>query len=166
MSCMLKHSFVLFFLCCLMIGCEGNNMRSTEKMELSTIKDVPTSSWEKLSQRKIFFGHQSVGYNVITDIGNIMEENPQIKLNIVKTTDVKNFDAPVFAHDWIGANMDPQSKTEAFENILNNGVGEKTDIAFMKFCYVDVTAQTDIENEDGSRRAAEQLLIFLANIPQ
>ena len=114
--------------------------------EFPSIKDIPTSSWEKLSQRKIFFGHQSVGYNIITGIDNIMKENPQIKLNIVKTTDVKNFDASIFAHDWIGANMDPQSKTEAFENILNNGVGEKTDIAFMKFCYVDVTAQTDIEN--------------------
>ena len=127
------------------MSCNGGEMEE-KTTEFPSIKDVPTSSWEQLAQRKIFFGHQSVGYNIITGIDNIMKENPQIKLNIVKTTDVKNFDASIFAHDWIGANMDPQSKTEAFENILNNGVGEKTDIAFMKFCYVDVTAQTDIEN--------------------
>jgi len=136
---------VTFFMSILITSCNGGEM-AEKTTKFPSMKDVPTSSWKKFSQRNIFFGHQSVGNNIITGIDNIMKENPQIKLNIVKTTDIKNFDAPVFAHDWIGANMDPQSKTEAFENILNNGVGEKTDIAFMKFCYVDVTSQTDSEN--------------------
>ena len=115
-------------------------------VQFPSIKDMPASAWEKLAEKKIYFGHQSVGYNIITGINKIMEENPQIKLNIVKTSGAKDFDVAIFAHDWIGANMNPQSKTEAFENILSDGIGEKTDIAFMKFCYVDVTARTGVEN--------------------
>jgi len=33
---------------------------------------------EKLSQKKIYFGHQSVGFNIIDGIKDIMKENPQI----------------------------------------------------------------------------------------
>lgn len=139
-----KQIIITIILSSLIIVCNGGAMEE-KTTNFPILKDVPASKWEELSQKKIYFGHQSVGYNIITGINKIMAENPQIKLNIVKTTDIKDFNGAVFAHDWIGENMNPQSKIEDFENILRNGIGEKTDIAFMKFCYVDVTSRTDIE---------------------
>ena len=141
----IRPLLIILLLSTLCNSCNGGEM-AEKTIKFPSIKDVPASAWEKLAQKKIYFGHQSVGYNIITGINEIMGENPQIKLNIVKTSDAKDFDVAIFAHDWIGENMNPQSKTEAFENILSNGVGKKIDIAFMKFCYVDVTARTDIEN--------------------
>ena len=62
-----------------------------------SVKDIPTAKWEKLSQKKIYFGHQSVGFNIIDGIKDLMKENPQIKLNIIETTDQSDFKSGLFA---------------------------------------------------------------------
>jgi hypothetical protein len=103
-----------------------------------SIDDVPREYWAKLAEKKIFFGHQSVGYNIIEGIKDIMRERNYIKLNIVKTREPEQFDQPIFAHAQVGWNTDPASKIEAFENIMDTGVGNKVDIAFFKLCYIDV----------------------------
>lgn len=113
--------------------------------ELPSIKDISNSSWEKLSQKKIYFGHQSVGFNIIEGIKDLMKENPQIKLNIVETSEPEALNNPLFAHSRVGSNMDPKSKTDAFASLMDKGTGDKADIAFFKFCYVDITGQTDVQ---------------------
>lgn len=111
-------------------GCEDNSMK-TSAIKFQSINDIPQEKWEKLAQKSIFFGHQSVGFNILNGLNLIMADNPHIKLNIV--------------HKWIGENTKPKSKIDAFDNILRNGVGDKVDIAFMKFCYVDITSSTDVD---------------------
>jgi hypothetical protein len=109
------------------------------------IKDVPASTWEKLSQKKIYFGHQSVGYNIIDGIKDVMKENPQIKLNIVETSNPADLNSGIFAHSTIGKNMDPKSKVDEFVTFMENGIGNKTDIVALKYCYVDVMKDSDVE---------------------
>lgn len=111
-----------------------------------SIKDVPTSAWEKLSQKKIYFGHQSVGYNIIDGIKDVLKENPQIKLNIVETSNPADFNSSVFAHSRVGKNQDPKSKVDGFVDLMENGIGNNADIAALKFCYVDIMSGSDIEN--------------------
>jgi hypothetical protein len=108
------------------------------KVALPSIDDVPMEYWAKLAEKKIFFGHMSVGYNIIEGVKDILRERNYIKLNIVETCAPLEFDRPIFAHAQLGRNMYPVSKIEAFENIMDAGVGNKADIAFFKFCYVDV----------------------------
>ncbi|MHC4461912.1 MAG: SGNH/GDSL hydrolase family protein [Planctomycetota bacterium] len=108
------------------------------KIGLPSIDDVPREYWVKLAEKKIFFGHKSVGYNIIEGVKDIMRERDYIKLNIVETHDPAQFDQPIFAHAQVGRNTDPASKIKAFEKIMDTGVGKKVDIAFFKFCYVDV----------------------------
>lgn len=103
-----------------------------------------TGKWEALSQQKIYFGHQSVGFNIVDGIKDIMKENEKLTLNIKETSDPKDFSAPIFAHSRVGQNTDLKSKIEAFEQTINQGIGEKADIAFFKFCYVDIKEQTDV----------------------
>jgi hypothetical protein len=109
------------------------------------IKDIPVSRWEALSEKKIYFGHQSVGFNIIDGLKDLMKENPQIKLNIVESHDPADFSSPLFAHSPIGKNYNPISKIDDFKKFMDNGIGNNADIAFFKFCFVDVTAETDIQ---------------------
>lgn len=107
-----------------------------------TIQDIPQEKWDALSRKRIFFGHQSVGYNIITGVEELLKKYPNIRLHIVRKSD-SPFNGPAFAHDWIGSNMNPESKINAFSGIMHRFSGN-VDIAFMKFCYVDITAATNI----------------------
>ena len=140
-----KSFFITLFFLTFLISCNGGKM-SEEAIKFPSIKDVPASAWEKLAQKKIYFGHQSVGFNIVDGIKDLMKENPQIKLNIVETADQSDFGAGLFAHSKVGKNTDPGSKIDAFSNILNKGIGKKADIAFFKFCYVDVRTETEVRN--------------------
>lgn len=119
---------------------------SEETIKFPSIKDVPASAWEKLSQKKIYFGHHSVGHNIIDGIKDLMKENPKIKLNIVETADQSDFKLGLFAHSGVGKNTDPKSKIDEFAKFINKGIGKKADIAFFKFCYVDVRTGTEVRN--------------------
>lgn len=122
----------------------GNNGSRSNIMQ-SDQKKVVEKSIVQLSGKKIFFGHQSVGFNIIDGIGDLFNQTSGKKLNIMETRNPADFNQPVFAHATIGANCDPSSKLADFEKILLSGVGDKVDIAFFKFCYVDITAGSDVE---------------------
>jgi hypothetical protein len=126
-------------------SCSGDKMEPTTNKTLLSIKDVPTESWEKLSQKKIYFGHQSVGFNIIDGIKDVVKENPQIKLNIIETENPADFGTPLFAHSRVGKNTDPKSKCDAFARFMDKGLGNKADIAFLKLCYVDIFPGTDVK---------------------
>ena len=116
-----------------------------QKVTLPSIKDVSASSWENLAKNKIYFGHQSVGNNIINGINDLMREYPQIKLKIVETSDQADFKLGIFAHSRVGENMDPISKISGFENYMKSGIGGKADKAFFKFCYIDINPKTEVE---------------------
>jgi hypothetical protein len=135
--------FAISLIALAIICCSGGRMEPTSKTTLPSINNVPAEAWQKLSQKKIYFGHQSVGYNIVDGIRDIMKENPQIVLNIVETSNPSDFSAPIFGHSAIGENTNPKSKSDAFTNIIVAGLGEKVDIALFKFCYVDFGLNTD-----------------------
>ncbi len=130
---------------------------SEQRGKLPNINDVPSSAWEKLSQESIYFGHQSVGYNIIEGLKDVMREHPEIRLKIVESTNASDLSPGTFMHSRVGKNTDPQSKVDEFYRFLEQGIGNKADIAGVKFCYVDVRANTDINNVfDGYRTRIEK----------
>lgn len=132
------------FISLILITSHGGTMAETTT-QFSNEKDVPESVWKTLAEKKIYFGHQSVGFNILAGVRDIMAENPLITLNIVETHDPADFENPLLAHSTVGKNTDPQSKINAFANVLEKGIGEKADVAFFKFCYVDFHSNTNIE---------------------
>jgi hypothetical protein len=82
---------------------------------------------------------------MIEGINDLAKENPQIRLNIVETSSPASFDRPVFAHSRVGRNEDPKSKIEAFAQYMESGIGNRTEIAFFKFCYIDILSATDVD---------------------
>lgn len=113
------------------------------KIILSKIEDIPRNCWARLNRLKIFFGHQSVGYNIIDGMKDVLKDYNCIDLNLVETFDPEQFGQPIFAHTQVGRNTDPLSKIRNFEEIMDSGIGDVIDIAFFKFCYIDIFGDTD-----------------------
>lgn len=140
-----KMKFIItYILLSLALVFIGGNM-ALEADQLKAINDIPEDAWKKLSQYTIFFGHQSVGYNILEGINDVMKENKEFKLRVIETTNPNDLTTPAFAHSRVGENRLSQSKLDSFSEYLSNGIGKKTDIAFIKFCYVDINKGTDIE---------------------
>jgi len=117
----------------------------TSSKTMLTLDDIQPASWEKLAQKKIFFGHQSVGNNIMKGIEELMQKNSNIRLHVLETSKPSDFSSGVFAHYSIGQNEKPESKIQDFARIMDQGIGGQADLALFKFCFVDITASTDIQ---------------------
>jgi hypothetical protein len=140
----MKTILIFCILVSFVVGCEGGKVMY-EKGGPQSMSKIPETAWKELSQKKIFFGHQSVGDNIIDGINKVMQSNNSITLNILKTTDPQSFNRPVFAHSSIGKNDYPESKIEAFQEYMQKGIGDHADIAFFKFCFWDIRNKKDIK---------------------
>jgi hypothetical protein len=98
-----------------------------------------------LRGRTIFFGHQSVGYDIVGGLAALAKERPDLGLRVAEVRSADELSGPVFAHGPIGRNGDPLGKIAAFEAALEAGLGERVDVALFKFCYVDFEPGTDVE---------------------
>jgi len=100
---------------------------------------------QSLASRRIFFGHQSIGADIVRGLEEIRRESPGIPFRLIETRDPDALSSPGFCHCRIGRNTDPESKICDFDALLNEGFGERLDIALFKFCYVDIHRKSDIE---------------------
>lgn len=93
-----------------------------------------------LQGKRIYFGHQSVGGNVLEGLRDILAEHDDLQMKIVASL--------------IGQNGAPYTKCAAFRQALDWVGGDAVDIALMKFCYVDFNSNTDIERLFASYKEA------------
>lgn len=117
---------------------------------------VPASSpeaWSRVATRTVFFGHQSVGANVIDGMRDLMREHPSLRLNIVRGASPAAVEGPAFIETPIGDNGDPARKIADFERALTQAPAIDSGVALMKFCYLDVTPSTDVDSLFASYRA-------------
>ena len=99
----------------------------------------------KLSSRKIIFGHQSVGKNILSGL-NQLEAETGIKLNIIESRDFSRIKEPSLIHFRVGVNRDAVSKINDFKSIIEDVSKDSGSIAFFKFCYVDIREDDDIDS--------------------
>lgn len=138
---MVKHIILSVLL---LVGCNDESTM-TGKVSLHSLSDIPASTWEMLSRKNIYFGHQSVGDNIIDGINEVVESSEVIKLNIKNLNDVQKSDISVFAHSDIGNNGDIDSKLNDFNKNIREGFGGEVDLAFLKLCFWDVRRNTNID---------------------
>jgi hypothetical protein len=127
-------------------GCKEKSMVIPIQMEkdLSTIEDKNINA---LKSKKIFFGHASVGYNIVNGIEDVKATNKRfVEINIRELKDSDEVVAPGIYHSVNGENGFPKSKIDGFKNFLEEkGLGNKLDIAFFKFCYVDFDRDSNVK---------------------
>lgn len=92
---------------------------------------------------RMFFGHQSVGANVLGGIPAVYAAQG-LKCPTITTDPFSVTNGGFIAHAYIGENTKPRSKIEDFDSILRDGIAEIIDVALIKLCYVDVDNTTDV----------------------
>ncbi len=135
------------------LACQGKTVNS-ERDAAVIPRDIPRASLEKLAQKRIYFGHQSVGYDIVEGLAALGRERPDLRLEIVEARSPDALRGPAFAHSPNGRNREPFSKISDFADTLERGgLGARTDIALFKFCYVDFRPGTDVEKVFGEYRS-------------
>lgn len=155
--CKMLRTIIFFVLIIFIIpiGCSGGKMSDQSvAVKYEKISNVPDAAWQKLSAKRIFFGHQSVGYNIVAGLQDIVNENSKISLGFKETFDPNSYEPGVISHYRIGYNEDPRSKLDMFAFLARAGGAEKADIMFFKFCYVDFNSATDVQFLFDSYKAA------------
>ncbi len=139
-----RMALLAFSMPLLFAGCVNTVQRLDTTKPHASLRDIDDATWQKLAQRKIFFGHQSVGANVLEGIDDLRQENPQVKLNVVSSANPAAVPGPALVESRIGRNGDPRSKTVAFLSAVDAGWGARPDIALYKFCFADMSNGTDV----------------------
>lgn len=97
---------------------------------------------ERLRTRAVFFGHQSVGMNVLDGLQQLPGASGQV-VRIAEVAPGTAVAPGTLAHAWVGRNHDPVSKIEAFARAVDALPAPGVDIALVKLCYVDFAPETD-----------------------
>ena len=63
----------------------GPDMRSEDIVRLPGLDSIGASQWEKLAACRVYFGHQSVGLNILEGVKDLMQENAVPQLRIIET---------------------------------------------------------------------------------
>jgi hypothetical protein len=106
-----------------------------------------------LASKTIFFGHQSVGDDLLEGVRDRILQDPRFKLAIVRSPHPESVPGPALIETHLGRNADPRSKNDAFAAVLERGFGSRGGIALFKYCYVDIGFQTNIQALFGEYRS-------------
>lgn len=117
----------------LLPGCGGPTEMETNKM---ASVQISSEEWQTLLKRRVLFGHQSVGQNILEGIESLSSQ-ASIKLPVVKLANAIPPDNHGIFHFFVGQNEDPSSKLQDFKKTFESGAGKGADIALVKFCYID-----------------------------
>jgi len=97
---------------------------------------------EQIASLRVLFGHQSVGANVIDGIKQLAQaEGVPLRIAEVQTT--AQVGPATFGHVYVAENGKPSKKLASFESAIDH-MSSDPDVAFLKFCFVDFSADTDV----------------------
>ena len=130
-------------------GCnDSQSSENTDVIEMNNIIPISESTKQHLRKIKnynIIFAHHSVGKNILDGLHDIATE-ANIKINFVSIQYKMSKDKQYFADFYPGKNEQPKTKVDDFVSKIEEISSEyKPDIAFMKFCYIDILQDTNVE---------------------
>lgn len=98
---------------------------------------------DRIAQRRILFGHQSVGVNLLDGIVHLAKQ-AGVTLRIAEVANANAVEGSMLGHTFIAENSHPLKKIKSFEQAMGMHASG-LDIAFLKFCYVDITEESDVQ---------------------
>lgn len=124
-------------------ACSGGRV-PPQPPQTDLVGRIPAEDWAMLASKRILFGHQSVGANILQGVADVMKDVPAIRLNVVEATEPAGAAGVCLVHFRAGRNEDPVGKVDDFVRFVDASTGAPPDIAFLKFCYIDTNARTDV----------------------
>jgi hypothetical protein len=123
------------------------NSACTDSHKTGDVKmndEVIAHDLKEIGGMKIYFGHQSVGANILDGIRDLQSGRTDVRLNMVNLGDRPVLSGPYFAESLVGKNGKPDSKCDAFGKHVEELARDSLDVALLKFCYVDFKKGTDV----------------------
>lgn len=98
---------------------------------------------ESIAPRRIFFGHQSVGENLLDGVRQLAE-TAGVPVRVVETPTASSVAPATFGHTAVAMNRYPLQKLQNFDQAMGQQAAG-LDIALVKFCYLDIDSSTDVK---------------------
>ncbi|MCU7876152.1 MAG: hypothetical protein KZQ84_04995 [Candidatus Thiodiazotropha sp. (ex Lucinoma borealis)] len=137
----MKASFgpALAFFMVLLSGCQSSNEEGSFIMPQNLAKDLET-----FASARVFFGHQSVGNNILDGLESIAQDVQDVDLSIMDFNSFSESAGGCLVHSRVGNNAEPLSKCVDFGRIIDQELSGKIDYAMLKFCYIDINRDSDV----------------------
>jgi hypothetical protein len=97
----------------------------------------------QISQKRILFGHQSVGVNLLDGVKQLAM-TAGVPIRITEVTSASEVKPATIGHTFVASNGDPLKKLRSFEQAMGQQP-TGLDIALVKFCFVDINKDTDVK---------------------
>jgi hypothetical protein len=110
----------------------------------SVASGITADDLAKVSRTRVFFGHQSVGMNVLDGVPGVYADHGVAVPPIEQERTHLDARGGFVSHAFIGENGKPLLKIGDFDAKMRSGIGRHTDVALMKLCYVDLTSDTNV----------------------
>jgi lysophospholipase L1-like esterase len=130
-----------------------NDSRTRSKTAGTHSDLTPAVAWAGLTHARVYFGHQSVGGNIIEGLRDLSATRSESPLRIVRSRD-RSSSPSALVEFTIGENGRPESKMQDFAAALEQIDDTAAAIALFKYCYVDITPETNVELLFASHRKA------------
>lgn len=120
-----------------LMACDGS-VRKEDSMVKQVV--ISAAEWESLAHKRVIFGHQSVGQNIIDGV-QALAAGAKVALPVVRS---RSFgESAGIMHFYVGENENAVSKLRDFSNALESGGVRPGDAIMVKFCYLDFNRNTD-----------------------
>jgi hypothetical protein len=122
----------------------------------TTTDRLPTrDALRSLAGKRVYFAHQSVGRNILSGLEQVSGAD---SLKVVKTREPATVQGPALVHFDAGRNEHPETKNVDFLAVLDARAGRDSGIAMMKYCFLDMALDTDVQQLFANyRRTVEQV---------
>ena len=129
-------------------ACSGGNVEGNSAGDHAPTVAVSSeriaSQLSTLAASRVYFGHQSVGSNVLEGVRELAGPADSARLPIIRTRDVASVTGTGVVEFTIGENGDPASKRRDFASVIDAKRDTAPALALFKYCYLDITPETDV----------------------
>jgi hypothetical protein len=139
-DCKIRNAIIFLSSILIMSACAID-----DQTEMNIMNDPSLQAdLQTLSKMRVFFGHQSVGANIVEGIRDLLNSHKETPFTLVSLPDSIKRTTSFFAEKKVGYNTNYESKCNDFAEVIDHTFAGKVDIAILKFCYIDISHSTDI----------------------
>lgn len=111
--------------------------------------------------RTVFFGHMSVGNNILSGLEQVYAAKGVALPPVIEVDPGEDAAPPsggAVVHSLLHDNGYPLRKLATYDAALRDGMADRVEVALLKFCYLDVTRDTDVDALFASYKATMDAL--------
>jgi hypothetical protein len=128
-----------------LVMAEGPSKAKAMSIQGNVASAITTADLTAVARTRVFFGHFSVGMNVLDAVPGVYADHGVSAPPIERGGTQPGPNGGFIAHQFIGTEADGKPPLEDFDRTMRGGMGRQVDVALMKFCWGDVLSKTDVD---------------------